>query len=330
MIYVIEVEAGEREDELTYLEDGTLLRENTEWGDRLPVAPGQTAEVKDVKEVVEETQRFFTMNDMSTILDKFIEWCASTVGTIVWALIVWVIRKKILKALLKVLGKALDRSRLDEGDTKFMLSLSRFAGNVVLVIMIIDILGFDTTSFIAVLGSAGIALGMSLQGSLANVAGGILILLFKPFAVGDYIVAGGYEGNVTTIDLLYTKLITIDNKMVTIPNGTLSNSSIVNVASQPQRRLDIQIGIGYSSDLKLAKRLLLDAMNKQAGGLTDKEIMVVVKSLDDSCGTLETRCWVMTSDYWNVRFALLEGYKETFDDNGIEIPFNQMDVHIVQ
>lgn len=290
----------------------------------------QTAEVKDVKEVVEETQRFFTMNDMRTILDKFIEWCASTVGTIVWALIVWVIGKKILKALLKVLGKALDRSRLDEGVTKFMLSLSRFAGNVVLVIMIIDILGFDTTSFIAVLGSAGIALGMSLQGSLANVAGGILILLFKPFAVGDYIVAGGYEGNVTTIDLLYTKLITIDNKMVTIPNGTLSNSSIVNVASQPQRRLDIQIGIGYSSNLKLAKRLLLDAMNKQAGVLTDKDIMVVVKSLDDSCVTLETRCWVMTSDYWNVRFALLEGYKETFDDNGIEIPFNQMDVHIVQ
>lgn len=290
----------------------------------------QTAEVKDVKEVVEETQRFFTMNDMRTILDKFIEWCASTVGTIVWALIVWVIGKKILKALLKVLGKALDRSRLDEGVTKFMLSLSRFAGNVVLVIMIIDILGFDTTSFIAVLGSAGIALGMSLQGSLANVAGGILILLFKPFAVGDYIVAGGYEGNVTTIDLLYTKLITIDNKMLTIPNGTLSNSSIVNVASQPQRRLDIQIGIGYSSDLKLAKRLLLDAMNKQAGVLTDKDIMVVVKSLDDSCVTLETRCWVMTSDYWNVRFALLEGYKETFDDNGIEIPFNQMDVHIVQ
>lgn len=290
----------------------------------------QTAEVKDVKEVVEETQRFFTMNDMRTILDKFIEWCASTVGTIVWALIVWVIGKKILKALIKVLGKALDRSRLDEGVTKFMLSLSRFAGNVVLVIMIIDILGFDTTSFIAVLGSAGIALGMSLQGSLANVAGGILILLFKPFAVGDYIVAGGYEGNVTTIDLLYTKLITIDNKMVTIPNGTLSNSSIVNVASQPQRRLDIQIGIGYSSDLKLAKRLLLDAMNKQAGVLTDKDIMVVVKSLDDSCVTLETRCWVMTSDYWNVRFALLEGYKETFDDNGIEIPFNQMDVHIVK
>lgn len=290
----------------------------------------QTAEVKDVKEVVEETQRFFTMNDMRTILDKFIEWCASTVGTIVWALIVWVIGKKILKALLKVLGKALDRSRLDEGVTKFTMSLSRFAGNVVLVIMIIDILGFDTTSFIAVLGSAGIALGMSLQGSLANVAGGILILLFKPFAVGDYIVAGGYEGNVTTIDLLYTKLITIDNKTVTIPNGTLSNSSIVNVASQPQRRLDIQIGIGYSSDLKLAKRLLLDAMNKQAGVLTDKDIMVVVKSLDDSCVTLETRCWVMTSDYWNVRFALLEGYKETFDDNGIEIPFNQMDVHIVQ
>lgn len=290
----------------------------------------QTAEVKDVKEVVEETQRFFTMNDMRTILDKFIEWCASTVGTIVWALIVWVIGKKILKALLKVLGKALDRSRLDDGVTKFMLSLSRFAGNVVLVIMIIDILGFDTTSFIAVLGSAGIALGMSLQGSLANVAGGILILLFKPFAVGDYIVAGGYEGNVTTIDLLYTKLITIDNKTVTIPNGTLSNSSIVNVASQPQRRLDIQIGIGYSSDLKLAKKLLLDAMNKQAGVLTDKDIMVVVKSLDDSCVTLETRCWVMTSDYWNVRFALLEDYKEAFDDNGIEIPFNQMDVHIVQ
>ncbi|MGN0407497.1 MAG: mechanosensitive ion channel family protein [Bacteroides sp.] len=270
------------------------------------------------------------MKQLELLMQQFLTWCAGTVAAIITALIVWVVGKKLIKYIIKLLERALGRSSLDAGVIKFSISLARFTGNVILAIMIVDILGFETTSLIAVLGSAGIAIGMSLQGSLSNFAGGILILLFKPFVIGDYIVSGGLEGTVTAIDLLYTKLITIDNKSVTIPNGTLSNSSIVNVGSQPVRRLDIQIGISYNSDIKKAKQLLTDVINAQDMVLKDREITVIVKSLDSSCITLETRNWVDTSDYWNLRFSLLEKYKEIFDENGIEIPFNQLDVHVKQ
>ena len=170
---------------------------------------------------------------------------------------------------------------------------------------------------------------MSLQGSLSNFAGGVLILIFKPFKVGDYIVVGNYEGTVRTIEILYTKLTTVDNKVVMLPNGTLSNSNIVNVGAEDFRRLDIEMSIGYSSDLKLAKTLLNTIVNNNPAVIKDRDIKVIVKSLDESCVTLETRVWVKTEDYWDTRFTLLEEYKAEFDKNGIEIPFNQMDVHII-
>ena len=156
------------------------------------------------------------------------------------------------------------------------------------------------------------------------------ILIFKPFKVGDYIVVGNYEGTVRTIELLYTKLTTVDNKVVMLPNGTLSNSNIINVGAEDYRRLDIEMSIGYSSDLKLAKTLLNNIINANPAIIKDREIKVIVKSLDESCVTLETRAWVKTEDYWDTKFTLLENYKSEFDKNGIEIPFNQMDVHIIQ
>lgn len=270
------------------------------------------------------------MEKLEFLFQQVASWCAGAVASILMAVIVWIVGKNLIKYIVKLLDKALSKSSLDAGIRKFTLSLLRFVGNVILVIMIVDILGFETTSFIAVLGSAGIAVGMSLQGSLSNFAGGILILLFKPFEVGDYIVSGGLEGTVTGIDLLYTKLITVDNKSVTIPNGTLSNSSIVNVGKEPVRRLDIEIGVSYSADLKKAKKLLTDVINGHEMVLKDKENAVIVKSLDASCVTIETRTWVDTSNYWGLKFSLLEKYKEIFDANGIEIPFNQLDVHVKQ
>jgi hypothetical protein len=145
----------------------------------------------------------------------------------------------------------------------------------------------------------------------------------------DYIVVGNYEGTVRTIEILYTKLTTVDNKVVMLPNGTLSNSNIVNVGAEDFRRLDIEMSIGYSSDLKLAKTLLNTIVNNNPAVIKDRDIKVIVKSLDESCVTLETRVWVKTEDYWDTRFTLLEEYKAEFDKNGIEIPFNQMDVHII-
>lgn len=268
------------------------------------------------------------MEHLKLLFEQFVTWCAGTVGSIIIAILVWFIGKTLIKYLIKLLSRAFERGKLDAGIAKFSLSLARFAGNVILVIMIIDILGFETTSFIAVLGSAGVAIGMSLQGSLSNFAGGILILMAKPFGVGDYIIAGGLEGTVTAIDLLYTKLITTDNKAITIPNGTLSNSSVVNVGSQPERRLDIRIGVSYSTDIKTAKHLLMDILMSDEMVLKDREIRVIVVELSGSSVILETRNWVNTGDYWNLKFNLLERYKEVFDENGIEIPFEQLDVHL--
>ena len=256
------------------------------------------------------------MAEINSIVEQITHWGLSGIWKIVFALLIWFIGKKLISLSLKLLKKVFDRGSIDVGVVNFTMSIIKFALYAVLILMVIDELGIQTTSLITVFGSAALAVGMSLQGSLSNFAGGVLILIFKPFKVGDYIVVGNYEGTVRTIEILYTKLTTVDNKVVMLPNGTLSNSNIVNVGAEDFRRLDIEMSIGYSSDLKLAV-------------IKDRDIKVIVKSLDESCVTLETRVWVKTEDYWDTRFTLLEEYKAEFDKNGIEIPFNQMDVHII-
>mgnify|MGYP002588527037 CR=1 FL=1 len=244
------------------------------------------------------------------------------------ALVAFFIGRLVIRWIRKIVRRSFERSGADKGVEQFVDSLLKYGLYALLVFSLISSLGFDTTSVAAVLASGGVAIGLALQGSLSNFAGGILILIFKPFKVGDYIIVGTNEGTVKSIEILYTRLVTIDNKVVMLPNGSLSNSSIVNVGAENTRRIDIQIGIGYSSDIPKAKKLLEQVINSEKGILKDKDILVVVKSLDESCVTLETRAWVNTADYWNVRFNLLERYKNIFDENGIEIPFNQLDVHM--
>ena len=268
------------------------------------------------------------MAEINSIVEQITHWGLSGIWKIVFALLIWFIGKKLISLSLKLLKKVFDRGSIDVGVVNFTMSIIKFALYAVLILMVIDELGIQTTSLITVFGSAALAVGMSLQGSLSNFAGGVLILIFKPFKVGDYIVVGNYEGTVRTIEILYTKLTTVDNKVVMLPNGTLSNSNIVNVGAEDFRRLDIEMSIGYSSDLKLAKTLLNTIVNNNPAVIKDRDIKVIVKSLDESCVTLETRVWVKT-DYWDTRFTLLEEYKAEFDKNGIEIPFNQMDVHII-
>ena len=269
------------------------------------------------------------MAEINSIVEQITHWGLSGIWKIVFALLIWFIGKKLISLSLKLLKKVFDRESIDVGVVNFTMSIIKFALYAVLILMVIDELGIQTTSLITVFGSAALAVGMSLQGSLSNFAGGVLILIFKPFKVGDYIVVGNYEGTVRTIEILYTKLTTVDNKVVMLPNGTLSNSNIVNVGAEDFRRLDIEMSIGYSSDLKLAKTLLNTIVNNNPAVIKDRDIKVIVKSLDESCVTLETRVWVKTEDYWDTRFTLLEEYKAEFDKNGIEIPFNQMDVHII-
>lgn len=280
------------------------------------------------EEVNDKIMWFFTQNDLRTMTSSLLSWFGKLAANIIIAIIIWQVGKRFIKLAVKFITRVLKKTDLDAGVVKFILSLAKFTLYIVLIIMVIDRLGVQTSSFIAILGSAGLAFGLALQGSLSNFAGGILILIFRPFKVGDYIVAGTDEGTVVAVDLLYTKLLTLDNKTVMIPNGGLSNSSITSVISQEKRMLSIEISVGYNSNIKLAKSLLENKINDNDKILRDKPIKVFVKNLDESCIVVESRMWVMTDDYWEVKWQLLEEFKEVFDENGIEIPFNQLDVNL--
>ena len=286
--------------------------------------------MQEIEQTTKEVTSFFSLNNLKNMFNSLCNWSVSLVGKIIIALVIWFIGKKIINVCIKVVKKMLGRGTLEQGVISFAISVLRFVLYAVLVMIVVDKLGIQTTSLITLFGSAALAVGMSLQGSLSNFAGGVLILIFKPFKVGDYIVANGQEGTVSSIELLYTRLHTIDNKIIMMPNGTLSNSSIVNVGAENERRLDIEISVGYNSDLKKAKELLTQILDEEKAIIKEKDINVIVKSLDESCVTIETRAWVKHENYWNTRFELLERYKEVFDANGMEIPFNQLDVHITQ
>ena len=188
----------------------------------------------------------------------------------------------------------------------------------------------DTTSVAAALASCGVAIGLALQGSLSNFAGGVLILVLKPFVVGDYIVEDnkGREGTVKEIQLFYTKLLTVDNKTVIIPNGTLANTSLTNVTAQDKRRLDLSVGISYDADLKKAKELIEGIFRADEDILKEEGINVFVDNLGDSSVVIGARGWVKKDAYWTTKWRLTENIKLTLDENGIEIPFNQVVVHV--
>lgn len=278
----------------------------------------------------EEAKAFFTIDNLKVLFNQIISWGLKFIIDIVIALIIWKLGKAAVKWAVRFCNKALDKAGIDIGVNKFICSILKFGIYAVVIIIILDVMGIQTASLIAVFGSAALAISMSLQGSLSNFAGGILILIFKPFRIGDYIVVGSNEGTVVSIEILYTKVKTVDNKVIMMPNGALSNSNIVNVGVEGTRRLDMQIGIGYGSDIKQAKSILRGILENYPAIDKTKDIMVIVKDLDASCVTLETRVWVSQADYWDTRFELLELYKKEFDANGIEIPFNQLDVHMKQ
>ena len=190
--------------------------------------------------------------------------------------------------------------------------------------------GIAASSVVAVLGSAGLTVGLALQGSLSNFAGGVLILLLKPFVVGDYIIenGGGMEGTVSEISIFYTKLLTVDNKAIMIPNGALSNSSIINVSAMNKRRVDVEVGVAYNSDLAKVKTILEDVIMNDEARLENEEVNVFVSVLGESSITMGTRMWVKSADYWTAKWRITENVKLALDKNGIEIPFPQMDVNL--
>ncbi len=236
----------------------------------------------------------------------------------------------LIKIIRRIVKKSLKRAGADVGVVQFLDSFIKVGLYIILGFMVAGGFGLDAASVVAVVGSAGVAVGLALQGSLSNFAGGVLILLLKPFKVGDYIKedSQGNEGTVTEIQMFYTKLLTFDGKTVVLPNGTLANTSLVNVTAANFRRLDVTVGISYDSDIKKAKAVLNRLINENPLVLPDKDKVVVVDDLADSSVVLAVKCHVKTEDYWTLRGELLENIKLCFDEEGIMIPYPQLDVHM--
>lgn len=247
---------------------------------------------------------------------------------IVIALVLYFIGKKVINFILKVTKKSFDKSQMEEGVSHFLFSIIKIALYFVLILTLCQFLGLATSSVIALLGSAGLAVGLALQGSLANFAGGVLILIAKPFVVGDYIIVGDKEGTVISIDIIYTKLQMVDNKTVIMPNGSLADSDIINVTNQNKRRIDIEVGVDYAENIKKVRDILLDIIGRQDKILSDEPVDVVVGALNTSSVDMLIHVWVQKEDYWKVRWAMLEEIKERFESEGIVIPFNQLDVNL--
>lgn len=248
---------------------------------------------------------------------------------VVLAALAFLIGVQLIRLIRHVLKKALGRSRVDDSAVSFIDSFVKFGMYFILILTIASGLGVDAASIIALLGSASVAIGLAVQGSLSNFAGGVLLLILKPFAPGDYIKDGsGNEGTVNSIDVFYTHLVTPDHKSIVLPNGTLANGSITNYTKCPTRRLDISVGISYKDDIKRAKEVLTGLLTDDPAVLKDEEVLVFVDTLGDSSVILNLRCWTRQSDYWTAKWRLTEETKYTLDGAGISIPYPQMDVHV--
>ena len=265
-----------------------------------------------------------------TYLEGMVPSLLSFLVQVIVAIIVLLIGSRIIKFLLKLIRKSLDRSKVEAGVVTFLCSLVKYSLYFVLAMIILAQFGVTTSSVVAVLGSAGLTLGLALQGSLSNFAGGVLILLLKPFVVSDYIIDGatGQEGTVSSITIFYTKLLTIDNRLILIPNGTLSNSSITNVTHMEKRRIDLLIGVSYEANLAKTKQVLLDVVKSEDKILPGEPVDVYVSELADSSVQMGVRAWVKTEDYWPIRWKMTEDIKNALDANGISIPYPQMDVTV--
>ena len=259
-------------------------------------------------------------------MDKAIEFGIS----MLIALVIFIIGKYVIKFILKFTKRLFDRSSIDDAVGNFINSLLRVILYGVLIIIICDKVGIQTTSFIALLTSAGLAIGLALQGSLANFAGGVLILIMKPFVLGDYIRTDLGEGEVINIDIFYTTLVTLENLKIKIPNGKLADVSITNVTGNDKRLIRIRVSIAYDSDIKLAREALTDLINSHKLVIDDEKNKVVVAELCDSHISLEVRAMTKIDDYWDAYFDINENIKNRLDSVGVVIPFNQLDVHLNQ
>ena len=289
------------------------------------LASATQKEVESVSDNIEQLSK--DVSKLSQIGSDLIDKAVAFGIDIIIAVIIFVIGKFIIKFILKFVDRIFAKSSADEGVAKFIHSVLKVALYIILAITICGQIGIETTSFAAIVASGGLAIGLAFEGSLSNFAGGVMILIMKPFTVGDYIESNGVEGTVYKIDIFYTSLKTVDNKSVKLPNGTLSNSILTNYSMNEKRRVDVEVGIGYDDNIELARNELEKVMNSYSNIMRDESNVVVVKNLADSAIIMEVRVWVPTEYYWDCKFYLNEQIRVAFDKAGISIPFNQLDVN---
>ncbi|WP_335965597.1 mechanosensitive ion channel domain-containing protein [Galbibacter sp. PAP.153] len=240
---------------------------------------------------------------------------------LVMAILIWIIGNIIFSRILKIVKKIMEKRDYDISLRKFLANMLYWTFKIILILVVLGTLGIETTSFAAVLASVGLAVGLALQGSLSNFAGGVLILIFKPFKIGDWIEAQGLSGTVKEIGIINTTLNTFGNQLAIIPNGKLSNDNIVNYSAEETRRENITAGISYDSDIKKAKEILLDIVTSNEKVLKTPEPQVMVAELADSSVNLSLRYWATNANFWDCRWYVIEEMKHRFDAEGIEIPY---------
>tara|TARA_R110001632_G_scaffold89433_1_gene192809 strand:- start:10949 stop:11764 length:816 start_codon:yes stop_codon:yes gene_type:complete len=247
---------------------------------------------------------------------------------LIGAILLLIVGSWIIKVISKSFGKSLDRKDIDQSLKPFLKSIFNVILKAMLFISVLGLVGIPMTSFVAILGAAGLAVGLALSGTLQNFAGGVMILLFKPFKVGDYINAQGFSGTVKEIQIFNTILKTPDNVTIIIPNGGLSTSSMTNYSVEEKRRVDWTIGIGYGDSVDKAREVIKRLADADDRILKDPEVFIAVSALADSSVNFAVRAWVKAEDYWGVFFDMNENVYKTFDKEGLNIPFPQMDVHV--
>ncbi len=265
--------------------------------------------------------------DISKYADIVIQYTSEYSIKIIAALVIFVIGKIVITKTTALAKHMMIKSKVDKTLVEFAESLIYFILLVVVVLASLNMLGIDTTSFIAIFGAAGLAIGLALQGSLANIGAAVLIIIFRPFKVGDVIEAAGTTGTVKDVNLFSTILEPVDKRIVIVPNSAIIGGNITNFSQRTQRRVDHVFGIGYDDDLKLAKETLLQIIKDDERVLADPEPFVGVGELGESSVNFTFRAWTSTDDYWDVYFDMLEKVKLTFDEKGISIPYPQMDIH---
>ncbi len=274
------------------------------------------------------TQNEFTTIDWGALWNAILNWCKTTGIRLIIAIIILIVSFKLINFICKKISKKLEKKKVDLTIAKVSVSFLKIVLKVLIIVLIVGYVGFETASLSAVILSLGTGISLAVQGTLSNFAGGVIIVIMRPFKIGDFITSNGQSGTVEDIKLFYTHIVTPDNKAIMIPNGSLANNVIVNVSAKEDRRCDLVMPVAYGTDTEFALTVIRGVIAKNEKVFNTPEPFVKVGELADSSIDIYVRVWCKNSDYWDVYFSLLNNIKDAFEENHIEIPFNQLDVNL--